>query len=197
MNGSEDSIRQDASGQGSIAAQIVGDNNKLTITVGGTRLVLEQKHLHAGERPPRNERELLMTEWRATTLVGRRLELDLFKTWRDDATLVALRCVTGKAGSGKTRLAIEACEEAARDKWAAGFVSGDELARFHTAENLAQWHSPKPTLVVIDDAAVSITMIKTWLDALARGVPAASKKLRILLIERMRNRIANMVGGRR
>ena len=184
MSGPGDSIRQDASGEGAIAAQIVGDNNKLTITAGGTRLVLDQKHLHAGDRPPKDERELLMTEWRATTLVGRRPELDSFKAWRDDPVPVAVRCVTGKAGSGKTRLAIEACEEAEEEEWAAGFVAADELTRFHQAENLARWHSPEPTLVVIDDAAVSVAMIKRWLDVLAQDAPAGAKKLRILLLER-------------
>lgn len=184
MSGAGDSIRQDASGAGAVAAQIVGDNNALTIIAAGTELVLDPKQRRANKRPPKIERELLMTEWRATTLVGRRPELDSFKAWRDDPAPAAMRCLTGKAGSGKTRLAIEACEEAEKDDWAAGFLTADELTRFHRAENLARWHSPKPALIVIDDAAVSVAMIRTWFAVLAQGLPDKAGKLRILLLER-------------
>jgi Ni2+-binding GTPase involved in maturation of urease and hydrogenase len=43
---------------------------------------------------------------------------------------VAVRCVTGEGGSGKTRLAIELCELAEGAGWDAGFVTFDELTRF-------------------------------------------------------------------
>ncbi len=175
---------QTVQGDGAVGVQIDGDRNVVTLRAGGTELVLGQPHKRRGSGAPADERQLLLTEWRATTLVGRRSELESLKAWRDDEAPVALRCVTGKAGSGKTRLAIEACEEAEQEGWVAGFVAAEELARFHQSENLARWHSPQPTLVVIDDAAVSVAMIKTWLDALAQGRPEGAEKLRILLLER-------------
>ncbi|HEU0097288.1 MAG TPA: tetratricopeptide repeat protein [Allosphingosinicella sp.] len=175
---------QTVRGDGAVGVQIDGDRNVVVIRGGGTELVLGQPHKRRGIGAPADERQLLLTEWRATTLVGRRSELDSLKAWRDDGAPVALRCAIGKAGSGKTRLAIEACEEAEKEGWVAGFVAAEELARFHQSENLARWHSPKPTLVVIDDAAVSVAMIKAWLDALAQGRPEGAEKLRILLLER-------------
>jgi len=172
-------------GDNAVGVQIDGDSNSVTIFAGGLRLVLDQPHKRRGAGAPANERQLLLTEWRATTLVGREKELAALAEWRNSAARIAVRCITGRAGSGKTRLAIEACEQAEADDWIGGFVSGDELRRFHAAQNLAQWRSPKDTLIVVDDAAVSAGILKEWFGALARRqARPEDRKLRILLLER-------------
>lgn len=178
------SQKQDLTGDNAVGVQIDGDRNRVTIFAGGTRLQLDQPHKRRGGQPT-DERELLLTEWRATTLVGRGEELASLADWRTMPASIALRCITGRAGAGKTRLAIEACEQAEAGGWTAGFLSGEELARFHRAQNLERWEPQGKTFIVIDDAAVSAGVLKQWLDMLARrrAAPDAAK-LRILLLER-------------
>jgi len=50
---------------------------------------------------------------------------------------ILVRVLTGGGGSGKTRLAVELCEKAVSDDWNAGFVTRQELRRFHGAQNLS------------------------------------------------------------
>ena len=96
-----------------------------------------------------------------------------------------MRCYTGRAGAGKTRLAIEACEAAEAEGWVAAFVPSGELARFHSTQNLVHWVLPKNALIVVDYAATSVAVLKEWFAYLA---PERHRneggKLRILLLER-------------
>ena len=170
-------------GAGAAAAQVVGDQNTVTIIVGGARLALDK--LHARKAEPQSIIELLRVDVRATTLVGRADELAMLARWRDDPAPIAVKCVTGRAGAGKTRLAIEACEAAEAQDWAAAFVRSDELLRFHQTQNLVHWGLDRDTLIVLDYAAASLPILKTWFELLAphRRAPA-EHRLRILLLER-------------
>ncbi len=147
--------------------------------------LVSRHHLKA---PPRELRELLMAELRATDLVGRKQELaglqlwlGLRPAWRD----IGVHCVTGPAGGGKTRLAIELCEWAEAQGWAAGFVRQEELERFHAQHPPSAWRWDRPTLVVVDYAAASVRVLRNWLNELARDVPEPDRPpLRALLLER-------------
>lgn len=173
-----------ASGAGSIAVQIGGDNNRLTI--GGSELLVDRIQLR--KKSPANITELLLTDCRATSLVGRDDELGTIDRWRRSANPVSVNCVVGRAGSGKTRLAIEACDRAEADGWFAGFVSHSELARFDDQQNLISWHLSRDVLLAIDYAASSVDILKSWFALLAsrRNLDDAGR-LRILLIERQAN----------
>lgn len=177
---------QSVRGDGAVGVQVEGDSNTITIFAAGSELVLDRPHKRRGTGAPGDEVQFLRTEWRATTLVGRDDDLAALARWRKSDPLVAVRCITGRAGSGKTRLAIEACEAAEKQRWTAGFVSGDELRRFDEAQNLGQRRSAENTLIVVDEAATSADILKKWFTALARRLPPSSppKKLRILLLER-------------
>ena len=175
------SQNQTVSGAGGLAVSIAGDNNRLFI--GAQELTLERKHLRRGK--PANLTELLLTDVRATTLVGRDRDIEGLAAWRSGPARVAVRCITGVAGSGKTRLAIEACERAEAEGWLAGFVASGELERFHAQQNLANWHLPKDVLLVVDEAATSAAILEQWFAHLApRRQSAGGGKLRILLLER-------------
>ncbi|MBI1200300.1 MAG: tetratricopeptide repeat protein [Phenylobacterium sp.] len=178
-----DAHLQHVSGAGAVAAQVVGDHNQVHIIVGGATLALEKLHERRAE--PQSIIELLRVDIRATRLVGRDAPLNALAAWRDDAASISVRCIAGQAGAGKTRLAIEACEAAEAAGWAAGFVSSEELRRFHEANNLVHWRLDRDTLVVLDYAASSLLILKSWLGLLAphRDAPA-DHKLRILLLER-------------
>ena len=164
-----------------VGVQIDGSNNTVTILAGAARLALDRRHL--ARAVAGNERELLLTERRATDLVGRDADLAALEAWRDGAAPIACRCLVARAGTGKTRLAIELCERAERAGWIAGFVRHEELRRFAAQQNLGAWQWPEKTLVVVDYAAAAATVLRPWLEALARRPPPA-KPLRLLLLER-------------
>jgi hypothetical protein len=95
-------------GEDGLGIQVDGDNNSVTIFSTSSKLSIDRPHTRRTSIAPANERQLRLTERRATTLVGRHEELGELATWRDSPAVVAVRCLTGRAGSGKTRLAIEA-----------------------------------------------------------------------------------------
>ena len=117
-----------------------------TLEAGAARLHLVPRHRF--KAPPRDLRELLMTELRATDLVGRAEELAPLKLWlglRRERRDIAVHCLTGQAGAGKTRLAIELCEWAEQQGWSAGFVRQEELERFHQSHHPSEWRWQRPT----------------------------------------------------
>ncbi len=171
---------------GSVAIQVAGDN--VTISVDAASLTLAQRHRLKAK--PTSERELLLTELRGTDLVGRDADLASLRAWLDEPRLLpAVRCLTGRAGAGKTRLAIELCERADAAGWTAGFATQAELQRFHDARSLDDWRWGKPTLIVVDYASASARILRAWLEALARRRPIQGEApLRLLLLERHADR---------
>src|SRR6185312_7381826 len=92
-------------GDHSVAFQNTGDN--VTISVGEVSLTLAGRHrLKAA---PRTERELLLTEIRATDLVGRAADLAALDAWLAEPRPILVRCLIGPGGAGKTRLGLELC----------------------------------------------------------------------------------------
>ena len=175
--------------RGATAVQIIGHRN--TVLLAGAATLYSERR-HARRTQPKNLRDLLLTELRATDLTGRREELSALRTWMTTPRQgrdISVHCLTGQGGAGKTRLAIELCEWAEQEGWSAGFVRQDELERFHTQHHPSEWQWPRPTLVVADYAATSLNVLRNWLEALARGEAADHEhKLRILLLERHADR---------
>ncbi len=138
--------------------------------------------------PPRNLRELLTTEIAATDFIGRDVELRALQSWLLTAPAncyVKAHCITGPPGIGKTRLAIELCAWAEQQGWTAGFVRQAELERFYSHNTSFTWHRDRPMLVVVDYAAASVRVLRSWLGELARGRPESEEPpLRVLLLER-------------
>ncbi|MFL5288490.1 MAG: hypothetical protein ACJ8AW_47935 [Rhodopila sp.] len=168
---------------GAAAAQIAGDHNSVTITQAGATLRLDR--LHTRKAKPATPIELLRTDVRATTFVGRGAQLQQLADWRGAPQRIAVRCIIAGAGTGKTRLAIEACEAAAADGWIAAFAPYAELVRFHATQNLVHWVLPQDAFIVIDSAATSLTVLKAWFAFLAPERDRLNGgKLRILLLER-------------
>jgi hypothetical protein len=168
---------------GAVAVQISGDGNTVRIIRAGAELSLARLHTRRAE--PKTLIELLRTDVRATKLVGRETDLRKLAEWRATPARIAVRCITGGAGAGKTRLAIEACEAAEAEGWIAAFAPSSELARFHATQNLVHWVLPQDAFIVVDYAATSLAVLKDWFAFLA---PERDRqeggKLRILLLER-------------
>ena len=169
-------------GNGNVAVQISGDGNTVTVSCGHVVLRLFGKHTR--KRQARTELDVLRADVRALNLVGRESELVELEAWLDDPGPVLARGIKGRAGSGKTRLAIELCERAAARDWAAGFLDSGDLAAFVEAERVARWQPGPPLLVVVDYAARRARSLNAWLLGLARRTEGERPRLRLLFLER-------------
>ena len=131
----------------------------------------DRRRRTAPGEPPR-ELDLLVPEAGKLPLIGRK---DLFaelQAWIDDEVDISVHALIGRAGTGKTRLALEFCAKIdsdpnAKGGWLAGFLSPTELTP--VVETLATRHFAwqRPTLLVIDYAAQCHEALARWLDRLA------------------------------
>ena len=161
-------MRQDV-GANAIAVQIHGDHNTTTIICGGARLHLDHKH-RLNTRPATTDLELLHTEARHIDLVGRGEDLHTLQAWLGTPADVSVRCITGQAGSGKTRLAIEVCERAENSGWRSGFARHADLK-----QNLSAWYPDQDAVVVVGYAAAAAPELKEWLESLAIRPPGGPR----------------------
>jgi len=181
-------------GHGAIIVQMQGDGN--SVNVGLPHLELTRRmglSRHIDNDPQTGkpiETHLIEPFARAIDLVGRETELASLRCWLKSERPISVRVLTGEAGLGKTRLALELAEKAAADGWQAGFLTRDELARFVGQANLAAWGWNAPVLAVVDYASARASGLNKWLRQLvdhriwsdARTGP--QPPLRLLLLER-------------
>jgi glycosyltransferase involved in cell wall biosynthesis len=114
---------------------------------------------------------------------ARQPELDALNTWLDDPKWPqSVRLITGDGGSGKTRLALELCQQRLDTGWQAGFLDvvldvKDMSASWQKLRNFKQ-----PLLIVIDYAEtrqlVLLALIKTMLQT------SGDQPVRFLLLAR-------------
>ncbi|MDD2775666.1 MAG: tetratricopeptide repeat protein [Gallionella sp.] len=164
-------------GNGNISVHIDGDDNHVAI---GLLPKLEITCYHS-RRKRNSELDKLSPYSRYSPLLGRAAELASLQAFLQDERPLLCRVLIGGGGSGKTRLALELCEQASG--WQAGFVTHKELARFMALQNLSAWGWQKPTLLVIDYAAAQAPLLATLLQELADRTHYPHP-LRILLLER-------------
>ncbi len=173
-------------GSGNIFIQSVGDNPYICVE-GHPSLKLVPVQVRIDKAPARSEVDLLNPCRRSIDLVGREQDLQNLRRWLDSDRQISVRTLIGRAGAGKTRLAIELLAELGNsaNSWLAGFVTGRELMRFAQQHNLSGWGWHKPTLVVADYAAAYTKPLKIWLEELAdHAVTSTGPPLRLLLLER-------------
>ncbi|MET3133897.1 tetratricopeptide (TPR) repeat protein [Oxalobacteraceae bacterium GrIS 1.11] len=166
-------------GYGNILVQIDGDSN--TVVLGRPCLTLMHKWQN---RPISQDLERLSPSFRSTPLLGRQHEMASLQAFLDELRRVSVRVLSGAGGSGKTRLALELCEQANAGGWHAGFLSQTELPRFFAQQNVSAWGWQKPTLIVLDYAAGQAALLRQFLDELANLTHAPQCSLRLLLLER-------------
>ncbi|QTL37949.1 tetratricopeptide repeat protein [Pseudoalteromonas viridis] len=168
---------------------ITGDHNQ----VGGAaqfRIPLVRHHAPArrrrGPQTPPNVLDILSAHNKALSLQGREPELTILNEWLSDDTDISVFAITASAGSGKTRLAIELCEQAElQTGWAAGFVRSDDLEQLAHAFKFAQANWSHSLLLVVDYAGANAQALAQWLDALSQLDDLADGiRVRILLLER-------------
>lgn len=114
---------------------------------------------------------------RAIELIGRGAELAELSAFANSALPFAWWTWTGPAGAGKSRLALEICQQLGKE-WHAGFLS--EVPKLEPGVSIAH----RPTFIVVDYAAQRVEALSNFLLQLARFHRDASAPIRILLLER-------------
>jgi tetratricopeptide (TPR) repeat protein len=115
---------------------------------------------------------------RATRLIGRDTERSRLSEFLDSTPKFSWWVVTGAAGSGKSRLALELCRQTNLE-WHAGFLS--------RAEKDFKWSQFRPsrrTLIVIDYVASRTAEVSDVVLTLSRVCSSFTNPVRILLVER-------------
>jgi hypothetical protein len=167
-------------GQNNIIVQIEGDNSAVNLK-GLAHLTLTR---YLTRRRLESDIDILSPYSRSIPLIGRDAELADLRAWLTSQKPISIRVLTGRAGSGKTRLALELCEQMLAEGWDAGFLESGELERFRAPQNLASWGWQHPTLIVSDYAAVHAERLNGWFQELADHQGNPEKPLRLLLLER-------------
>lgn len=180
---------------------VTGDGNQVRLAFGDTGVVLplrrlwhrpaEQRRRQPAARGGEVLRELdiLLPDAGKLPLVGREDLLGDLRAWLDDERDISVLALTGRAGTGKTRLALEFCRsvdsgrDAGEGAWTAGFISPADLTEVVRAYATRGFAWERRTLLVLDYAAQCHTVLARWLDCLANLDPLAAK-LRLLLLER-------------
>ena len=187
---------QEAKIQGSsnLVVQVDGDGNTIVAGRSGLELtryrgVYRRIRTDVSTGKP-NELDVIRPFSRAIELIGRDVELASMRDWMHSARAISVRVLTGEAGVGKTRLALELIEESIQKGWSAGFLRRDELIRFRSAQDLSAWNWNAPVLVVVDYAASCAGELHLWLKELAshwmleQESNGCQRPLRLLLLER-------------
>jgi Tetratricopeptide repeat/Anaphase-promoting complex subunit 5 len=172
---------QSASQTGHHNVIVLAQGDNIHVEVGRPHLRLVPVGARV-RKQPRRAIDILNPAFQSVPVVGREEDLRFLHEWLGAEAGIAITAVVGPGGSGKTRLALEILQQLPPD-WQGGFLTAEEADRFLGQENLGEWSWQKPTLVVVDYAALMAGMLARWFSELADHAPP-EHRLRILLLER-------------
>ena len=109
-----------------------------------------------------SESKLLTPYQRITKFIGRSEDMDELIAWAESDKPIAIRLITGRAGSGKTRTAIELMRDLEEKRWRNGFLTIEEMKRFSGQQNLSDWNWRTNVLAVVDYAAAASEELRIW-----------------------------------
>jgi hypothetical protein len=124
------------------------------------------------------ERTALHFRARRAPLVGYDEQLARLRTFVAAPERFSWWVVTGAAGSGKSRLALEFCFEL-RKTWNAGFLSAQQ-----DFSDWIKWEPDKRTLIVLDYASTRGRDIASAISGLTARKAELARPVRLLLLER-------------
>ncbi|GAA3131724.1 hypothetical protein [Nonomuraea salmonea] len=125
--------------------------------------------------------------------LGREAPLAELHAWAAEAAALSIAVLTGRGGTGKTRLAAELCAELGSAGWDAGFLPRDTLAAILSAPPPSDLRTPpsgqvlrleasRPTLVVLDGPEPSAPLVGELIRRLAQH--GRNPRIRLLLVAR-------------
>ncbi|PZF99649.1 hypothetical protein C1J01_48405, partial [Nonomuraea aridisoli] len=99
------------------------------VAEGDRAVFLPELSTPAYERPPEGcpDGMALMARHAVVPFLGRDAELDELRSWAAEPDPLSIAVVTGRGGTGKTRLAVRLCEELAEAGWDTGFLPLDAV----------------------------------------------------------------------
>jgi len=115
---------------------------------------------------------------RSTTFSGRRDQMSLLESFMGAQETFSWWIITGPAGAGKSRLALE-LSEAVKGGWYAGFLS-----RTDSFTDWSRWVPTQPTLIVVDYVAGRVSAASDLVLHLATRQNTLPRRVRVLLVER-------------
>src|SRR5215831_4502698 len=178
-------------GHRNIVVQAVGSGINVSVDSRVPHLRLTHFETRTGRARGDGSDAALLSAYRTDVvpLLGRDHALADLRDWINRDRDVSVRVLTGGAGRGKTRLALELVRNATKEGWLAGFVEQQELDRFRAQQNIAEWAWDKPTLIVVDYAASRVEQLRDWLRELVDApIESGLPPLRMLLVERQAQR---------
>ena len=107
----------------------------------------------------------------------------------DDYPGISLLTLVGTGGSGKTRLAAEACLAVSAHGWDAGAADANRPA------GSVRWQLQRPTLIVIDNADLNLTLTAELIKSLSyASVPVRLRPELLSPFEPWRERLDTLTG---
>ncbi|MEV0824164.1 tetratricopeptide repeat protein [Nonomuraea rubra] len=124
---------------------------------------------------------LLMARHAVVPFLGRSEELGELRAWAAEPGPLSIAVLSGRGGTGKTRLAGELCEELAEAGWDAGFLPVDAVTGLLSGERV-MFEALRPTLVVVDRPEPSSPVVGELVRRLAKH--GHNARVRLLLLAR-------------
>jgi tetratricopeptide (TPR) repeat protein len=113
------------------------------------------------------------------SLVGREEEIEQLSRFCDIDQNYSWWLITGSAGSGKSRLALELCDKYKKNGWDVGFLS-----RTQYDFTWSDFTPEKNTLIVVDYVSNRTEVVSNVILDLSRRAIGFNKVVRVLLLER-------------
>ena len=133
--------------------------------------------------PDSRERNRFLFDTDRVSFLGRTNEITKLKQFRDADQPLLWWAVLGQGGLGKSRLALQFCEQALKEGWDAGFLKAGQETTFD------QWDINKPTFIVIDEASRRIEEVAKLINLLNKE---QEHPIRVLLLDRPQDKMVGI-----
>ncbi|MFI7126929.1 tetratricopeptide repeat protein [Nonomuraea sp. NPDC050153] len=152
-----------------------------TVAEDDPSVILSDLLTPARERLPQDcsDWTLLMARHAVVPFLGRDEELADLRAWAAEPAALSIAVLTGRSGTGKTRLAGELCVELAEAGWDTGFLPLDSAGGPLAGRTL---EALRPTLLVVDHPDPSPPLVGELVRRLARH--GRNPRVRLLLLAR-------------
>ncbi|MER6505288.1 hypothetical protein ABT158_00675 [Nonomuraea sp. NPDC001636] len=154
------------------------------VSAGDGRVVLSGLLLPAREPLPSDcpDWRLLLPRHAVVPYSGRDGQLAALRAWAGEPAALSVAVVTGRSGTGRTRLAGELCEELREAGWDAGFLTLDAALAALSGRAALSLEAVRPSLVVVESPEPSAPLVGELVRRLAKH--GHNPRVRVLLLAR-------------
>jgi TIR domain len=157
--------------------RLIGDLVRLAPALAVAKLFTRPPAPRTPENAPST---LLRAEHKVVPFTGRGAELADLRAWADGPAAGAAKLVVGPAGAGKTRLALQLCDELAKQRWLTGLTS-DRAPAAHIRHTTG---IGRPLLIVVDEAESRTDELVALAAAIGDRADSREAPTRLLLLAR-------------